>query len=254
MSRIRILGCSGGLGKDEYTTCLLLDGHTLIDAGTGLGTLSQQELGAIRNVFITHSHLDHICCLPLLIDNLYGNLTDTLNVYASADVILALKTHIFNWSIWPDFSQLPSPDKPSLRYHERSPGVATQLGELTITPFMVPHVVPTQGYAIESPTGRFVYCADSSLSTELITAIRNFGPITCLLLECALADEFQLLADQSAHLTPAYVMSIIEQLEPSPSRILITHLKPSQAAVIRQQLSNFDAPIEIVHSGDVYEF
>ena len=66
--RVKVLGCSGGIGGGGRTTSLLVDHDILIDAGTGLVDLSLPELVAIDHVFVTHSHLDHIAALPLMID------------------------------------------------------------------------------------------------------------------------------------------------------------------------------------------
>jgi 3',5'-cyclic-nucleotide phosphodiesterase len=62
--QLRILGCSGGIGGANRTTSFLINDSILIDAGTGVGDLSFSALTRIEHVFITHSHLDHIACLP----------------------------------------------------------------------------------------------------------------------------------------------------------------------------------------------
>jgi phosphoribosyl 1,2-cyclic phosphodiesterase len=66
--RIRVLGCSGAIAKDCRTTSFLIDEDTLIDAGTGVGDLSLDEMRKIEHVFLTHSHLDHVAALPLMVD------------------------------------------------------------------------------------------------------------------------------------------------------------------------------------------
>ncbi|MFD2272138.1 MBL fold metallo-hydrolase [Undibacterium arcticum] len=47
---------------------MLLDDDVLIDAGTGVGDLTLDEMVRIDHVFVTHSHLDHICSIPFLVD------------------------------------------------------------------------------------------------------------------------------------------------------------------------------------------
>ena len=49
--KLRILGCSGGIGGDLRTTSMLLDHDVLIDAGTGVGDLSHRRAGADRSRF-----------------------------------------------------------------------------------------------------------------------------------------------------------------------------------------------------------
>ena len=76
---------------------------TRSDAGTGIGDLPLETLRNVRTVFLTHSHLDHVCGLPLLVDTIFDQLIDDpLTVYARPETVHAIKTHIFNNSIWPD--------------------------------------------------------------------------------------------------------------------------------------------------------
>ena len=81
--RIRTLGCSGGIGAGSRTSSLLIDNDVLIDAGTGIGDLSLEDLDSIRHVFLTHSHLDHVAGLPMLVDRLFDEHFEIpLTVYA----------------------------------------------------------------------------------------------------------------------------------------------------------------------------
>ena len=107
--KLRILGCSGGIGGNLRTTSLLLDHDVLIDAGTGVGDLSLAEMCAINHVFVTHSHLDHIACLPLLIDSVGFMRDQPLVIHATDETLAILKEHVFNWEIWPDFTEIPKP-------------------------------------------------------------------------------------------------------------------------------------------------
>jgi len=254
MTALTILGCSGGLGRGEYTTSYLIDDSILIDAGTGLGTLTQSQLKTISSVLLTHAHLDHICGLPLLVDNLFGSVDHTLDVYASASVIASLREHIFNWKIWPDFSQLPSPESPSLRFHPIEAGNSVSIGGLQFTAFSVPHVVPAQGYFVRGDNATLAYASDTGFSAQLIESLDSLGAINNLILECAWSDSEQELADISGHLTPALVQKVIDALAHCPENTLITHLKPSQADKIRSELSSLPGNYQVVTSGNRYEF
>ena len=116
--KVRVLGCSGAIAKDCRTTSFLVDGDVLVDAGTGVGDLGLQEMRGIEHVLLTHSHLDHVAALPLMIDAIGSQLTKPVKVYALAGTIAALKAHIFNNVIWPDFSRIPSPQAPFISFHE----------------------------------------------------------------------------------------------------------------------------------------
>jgi hypothetical protein len=111
--KVRVLGCSGAIAKDCRTTSFLIDGDILIDAGTGVGDLTLDEMrNGIDHVFLTHSHLDHVAALPLMVDAVAARRDKPLQIHALAGTIAALKAHIFNDVIWPDFSRIPTPQAP----------------------------------------------------------------------------------------------------------------------------------------------
>ena len=120
--KLRILGCSGGIGGNMRTTTMLLDHDILIDAGTGVGDLSLAEMVAIDHVFLTHSHLDHIASIPFLLDSVGFMRDNPLVVHATAETIAILKQHIFNWQIWPDFTEIPNSNQPCLHFETISLG------------------------------------------------------------------------------------------------------------------------------------
>src|SRR5690554_6896039 len=139
--RLRVLGCSGGIGGSHLrTTSLLVDSDILIDAGTGVGDLSVAELTAIDHVFLTHSHLDHIASIPFMLDTV-GQLRERpMTVYALPETIDALQRHIFNWTVWPDFTAIPNRVAPVLRYEPIAEGQTVMLGGRRITALPANHV------------------------------------------------------------------------------------------------------------------
>ena len=81
--QIKVLGNSGGIGGSLRTTALLVDDDILIDAGTGAADLSIDEMLKIDHIFLTHSHLDHIACVPLLSDTAAGVRQKSITVHAT---------------------------------------------------------------------------------------------------------------------------------------------------------------------------
>ena len=120
--QIKTLGWAGGIGANLRTTCFLIDDDLLIDAGTGLGDLPLNHMTGIRHIFLTHSHMDHVVGLPLLADSMFGVHDEPIMVHAQEATIEALKAHIFNWVIWPDFSELPTRENPSIHFKIMNPG------------------------------------------------------------------------------------------------------------------------------------
>ncbi|WP_417580392.1 3',5'-cyclic-nucleotide phosphodiesterase [Nitrincola sp.] len=253
--KIEILGCSGGMGNGEHTTCIRIDEHLLIDAGSGLGALSQDEMLAIKQVFLTHAHLDHICFLPLLLDNLFEQLKSPVEVLALPETLKVLREHIFNWQVWPDFSVLPDSQQPVLRYRPISMGQTMQTAGLTLTPLLAIHAVPTCGYRVVSAEGKvFCFSGDTRYDDSILQAYNLSGPIDMLMLECAFPDRLKTVAEQSKHFTPQGLMQFLQQLEYPPESVLITHLKPAFRKEICAELTGLKLPskLHFISSGDTF--
>ena len=92
--QVRVLGCSGAIAQGCRTTSFLLNQHILIDAGTGVGDLPVEEMLRIDHVLLSHSHLDHIAALPLMLDALGGQRNTPVTVHALPATIAALQQHI----------------------------------------------------------------------------------------------------------------------------------------------------------------
>ena len=235
--KLRVLGCSGGIGGQHLrTTSLLVDHDILIDAGTGAADLSIAELAAIDHVVLTHSHLDHIAALPLLIDTVADRREKPLTVYASAAVLTVLQKHIFNWAIWPDFSEVPTPEKPFLRYQSLPLGDSIELAGRTITPLPVDHTVPAVGYRIDSGQASLVFSGDTGQCDAFWRAVNRIDNLRYLIIECAFSNRERELARVSRHLCPDMLASELIKLE-RECEIYITHLKPGQIELTMEEIA-----------------
>ncbi|KGK42341.1 hypothetical protein LH51_07890 [Nitrincola sp. A-D6] len=253
--KIEILGCSGGMGKGEFTTCIRIDERLLIDAGSGLGEISQTEMLAIKQIFLTHAHLDHICFLPLLLDNLFELLESPIEVLALPETVEVLRKHIFNWQVWPDFSELPDKYQPALSYHPLSRVQPVETGDLTVFPIPARHVVPTCGYRVVSAEGKvFCFSGDTTYDEDVLQAYNQLGLINILMLECAFPDRLNTVAGHSKHLTPKRLLHFLQGLDQPPENLLITHMKPAFRAEIINELNNLDLPstLHFLSSGDTF--
>ena len=234
--QIRILGCSGGIGAALRTTSIIIDQEILIDCGTGIGDLSIAQMKKIEHVFITHSHLDHTVALPLLIDTIFGDVDHPLNVHASSATIEAIRKHIFNWVMWPDFTELPNKENPSIIFHSIESGEVVDLNGIRIQAVDVNHVVPCFAYIVKSPDGGiFAFSGDSKENDTLWPILNELEKLDIFIVEAAFVDELKELANLAGHYCPSSLAADLQKLNHSTD-IWITHLKPGSEEQIMQEL------------------
>lgn len=255
--KFTVLGCSGGIGgAGSRTTSFLVDDDVLIDAGTGVGELPLARLARIDHVFITHAHLDHIACLPLLVDSV-GDLRPTpVTVYATDATLAVLRAHIFNWAVWPDFTRIPSPESAFMRFCPVVVGEPVELpGGRSITPLPAYHTVPAVGYHLAGTGGSLVFSGDTTSHPPFWQAVNSIPDLTHLIVETAFGDEEIALARASRHLCPSLLGEELARLNKQP-QLWITHLKPGQFELIMEQVGRLAAaysPRLLTH-GQVLEF
>lgn len=240
---LRVLGCSGGIGADLRTTSLLLGEHVLIDAGTGMCDLQLAQLAKIRHIFVTHSHLDHVAGIPLLVDTIFDTLESPLTVHARRETLSALREHIFNNIIWPDFTRIPNHRTPVLRYQEMVPGEQRTIGESTVEMIPVNHAVPAAGYRVSGSSGSVAFSGDTSTNDEFWGALNRHDDLDALIVEAAFPDRDLQLSRLAQHYCPQLLATDLAKLNHRP-RVYITHLKPGDEDLImrecRHAMPDFD--------------
>lgn len=254
--RLRILGCSGGIGGNLRTTTLLLDQDVLIDAGTGVGDLSLAEMCMIDHVFVTHSHLDHIASLPLLVDSVGFMRDKPLVIHATEEVLAILRQHVFNWEIWPDFTEIPSLHQPLLRYERIVVGETLELGGgRKITPLPANHVVPAVGFHLDSGKASLVFSGDTTTCDALWERVNQIGNLEYLIIETAFSNAERNLAVISKHLCPSLLAEELAKLKRN-AKVYVTHLKPGEVELTMQEVGECvrgHTP-KMLQNGQVFEF
>lgn len=254
--RLRVLGCAGGIGgRERLTTSLLVDHNVLFDAGTGLTSLDIDQLVSIDHVFISHCHLDHVAGLALLLDAVLGKRRGPVTVHAAEQVIAALKRHLFNWVLWPDFATIPDPQNPILRWQTIAPGAATTLGALTIAACPVNHTVGSTAYWVHNDKAGFLFTGDMASTPELWSAFQHEARLKKVIVDCSFANADAELAGKSLHFCPR---SLLADIEPVPTAVefLIYHLKPGHEDLIMRELHDAggNRTFTALKCGDVFDF
>lgn len=254
--KLKVLGCSGGIGGAQArTTSFLVDEDILVDCGTGVGDLELDALARIDHIFISHAHLDHIAALPLLIDSVGEARGAPIVIYATAETIRILHSHIFNWLIWPDFSSIPDRHRPFVRFQPILLDEPVRLGARRITALPAQHTVPATSFCLDSGAGQLFYSGDTGYCPEMIAAINAQPALRHLIIETAFSDEQRGLALASRHLCPGMVVEMLSELQVTPE-VHISHLKPGHGERIMQQIAGYGPrlPTRRLEQGQVLEF
>ncbi len=240
--KVRILGCSGTLAKGCRTTSFLLGERILVDAGTGVGELTLEEMQRVDHVFLTHSHLDHIAALPLLLDAVGAHRARPLQVHALPATLDALRTHVFNGVIWPDFTRIPTPQAPFVRLLPLGVGDVFVVAGTPLEVLPARHSVPAVGYAARGQRGWWIYSGDTegqepAFWRRVNTLRQSPGGVAALCIETAFSNAEAELARKSQHLSPATLARELTALPPGVDLpIYITHAKPQQSGLIMREV------------------
>ena len=254
--KVRVLGCSGGIGGYHLrTTSMLIDHDILVDAGTGVADLPLAELALIDHVFLTHSHLDHIASLPLLIDSVSDLRDKPLTVHATPATLEILGEHIFNWAIWPDFSEIPNAANPFMRFQIIEVGQGTTLAGRRMTPLPVDHTVPAVGYQVDSGSASLVFSGDTGICDAFWKAVNRIRNLKHLIVECAFSNREEQLALVSRHLCPKMLAQELQKLE-RECEIYITHLKPGQIELTMEEIEDCLGAFKprMLQNNQIFEF
>lgn len=253
--RLTVLGCSGGIAADLRTTCLMLDDDILVDAGTGAGDLTLSQMLRIQTVFLTHSHLDHTALLPMLADAVGPRRNIPLTVHALPETIAALKQDMFNFRLWPDYTQLPSPDKPYVRFSPVTVGHAVELSGRRITPLPARHAVPGVAYQFDSGRASFVFSGDTTYHEPFWKSLNAINNLAYLMIEATFLNYNTAGAEFSGHMRPQLLAQGLKQLN-KPVRFLVTHMEPGneEATMAEIHAAAGEYRPEKLKRGQVFEF
>lgn len=255
MIELRLIGCNGGIGGiSRHTTCYGIGERIVIDAGTGLGTLPLEQLARIDHVVLTHAHLDHVACLPLMVDSVAAQRDKPIIVWAQAEVIRLLRTHLFNDQIWPDFTQIPTPEQPFIRF-ETMPDHGADIDGHTFRPLPAEHGIPACGYRVESGGSALAFSGDTGDCASFWEAVADDAQLKAVVVECSYPLAMTGMAALSMHLHSGEVAARLRGL---PSRVagVVVHRKPGLEQVIAQELSAAlpGRDLRLPVPGDVYRF
>lgn len=235
--QVRIIGGSGGVTKSTSATSYLIDDSLLIDAGSVASGLEIDEQLKLDHILISHAHLDHTKDLAFICDNCFGMRKEPFKVYSHKTTIKAIKDHLFNDVIWPDFSKLPNETSPIMTFNELNSKKEIRLGDYRILPVHVHHPGDALGFIIENQKEdtSILFTQDTKATDAIWEAAKSFKNLKAIFTEVSFPDSLQAVADVSDHHTPSTMKEEIKKM-PAGVPIYLGHLKPNYHDDLNKQI------------------
>lgn len=255
---IRVLGAYGTKSKGYGTSAFLLNESNVIDAGNLIEPLEEHCI-SIENIWLTHSHLDHISDIAYILDNYFAQRKKTLNIIGLPRTIEALKKHFFNGHIWPDFSKIMLLDsnKMALNYIEIEIGAVETIAEgETIEAFKTDHTVVSCGYIYKKNNRGVIITADTYSLDTLVKRVNSDKEILSMVIECSYPTELEELAKETKHLTPKLLFAALNKLKRDDVKLYINHIKPNYLQKIESQINEICGKWEaiLLKDSDIVNF
>ena len=245
---------NGRASARQHLTCFIIDDLVAFDAGSLAMSATQLHRDQIRDIVLTHAHLDHIAGLPLFIDDLFATLEAPIRVHASPEVIEIIERDVFNWRVYPSFSELKNQYGSVLEYKPFSIGNSFKAKHLTITPSAVNHKVPTAGFVIDDGSSAIAITGDTAETDAFWPAISDVDRLSAIFVECAFPNEMADLAAISHHLTPATLKAELSKFDRRNCPIYLINLKPMYCRQIAVEVAELGiSDLSILEVGKVYE-
>ncbi|MCX5858517.1 MAG: 3',5'-cyclic-nucleotide phosphodiesterase [Proteobacteria bacterium] len=253
--KLRVLGCYGAKMPGYATSAFLVGDSILLDAGAVTSRLSLKEQVKIRSILVSHTHMDHIKDILFLADNVNAQNSHSILVYSSQGVLRGIKKNLFNWLIWPDFTQIPNSRHPMLRFKTIPVGKKFRVEGRRVLAFKSNHTVESLGYLIEGDKGWLLYSGDTGPNPKMWKLVNAIGNVRAMIVDVSFPNEMEKLARISRHMTPKMLEEDMKNLQDRGVKIYISHMKPAYLQKLSRELRKLtDPPVTILSPGTKIEF
>jgi ribonuclease BN (tRNA processing enzyme) len=177
-----------------------------------------------------------------------------VEIHALPETLDALRRHLFNDELWPDFSVIPSPDNPIIRFSEIEPGRTYEVEGLRITPILVNHLVPCVGYVVEDDHSAFVFTSDTAETERVYEVANETANLKLFITEASFPNAQGWLAEASKHLTPERLGQELKKLKVDVP-VGIYHLTPGDRDMMLPELRAIkDKRLKLLDQDSLFEW
>ncbi len=257
--KVRILGCSGSETIGHLPPGFLVNDSVMLDAGTITAALSIEAQSKITDVFISHTHLDHIKSVLFLADNVIGRIKKPVNIRSVPKVIEAIRKHLMNELIWPDFTKIPLVQNPKLRvlaYKPLAAGKPVSVAGLKVKAIPANHPVPAVGYVVSDGRTSLLYTADTGPNERIWKEAAKTKNLNAIIVDCSFPNGLDFIAHASGHFTPAQLHRDLTMAKVGYDvPIYIYHIKPVYKQKVMSELKALGRRnVKILQEGKTYNF
>ena len=226
-----------------------------VDGGSIGLALTEAQRRTVRDVIVTHPHMDHIASLPIFVDDLFGELKEPVRIHGTAEVIDLLERDVFNDNVYPRFAELRNQHGPVMKYMPFKTGEPFSVGHLTVLAVKVNHIVPTVGLLVSDGRSTVAFSSDTAETDELWKVVNGAPRLDALFIEASFPNSMSELAKASKHLTPETMAQELKKLNHNGIDILAVHLKPAYRPMLVQEIEALGIEkLSVMEAGRVYEW
>ncbi|HTU24316.1 MAG TPA: MBL fold metallo-hydrolase [Pirellulales bacterium] len=214
--KLVLLGTAGYHPSDQrQTACLMLpDLGILLDAGTGMYRAADYLSTDRLDIFLTHSHLDHIVGLTYLFDVIAGRRIAPIMIHGAAEKLAAIREHVF--------SELIFPVLPPCQFVPLT-GPVDLAGGGRLQSFPLVHPGGTLGFRLNWPGHSLAYVTDTTarIDAGYVEQIRG---VDLLVHECNFPDSQAEFAEQTGHSWTTAVAEVARAA--AVGKLVLVHINP----------------------------
>jgi cAMP phosphodiesterase len=254
--KVKVLGCSGSEAIGHNPPGFLVNDTVMLDAGTITSALTIEQQSRITDVFISHTHLDHIKSLLFLADNVIGRVRKPVNIRSIPKVLDAIRKHLMNDVIWPDFTKIPTPRDPVLVYAAFTALRPLRVAGLTVKAVPMNHPVPAVGFLVSDRQTSFIYTADTGPNERIWKEAAKARNLKGIIVDTSFPNAMDMVAGLSGHFTPAQLAADLNKAKvPFATPIYIYHIKPVHKKNVIADLKALGRKnVKVLQEGKTYTF
>jgi ribonuclease BN (tRNA processing enzyme) len=253
---VKVVGCHGGTSPGYRTTCFRINNSFLIDAGSAASSFSLKEQGEIKDVLITHPHIDHIKDLCFLVENSFRPEREPLVIHSTTAILDDIHNHLFNNVLWPDFSEIYVDEKSQKTLLEfRTIKPDHTVDNVKVKHFRVNHPGNAIGFILDDGQQQVLFSGDTG-PTDLIWQAANECPnLVAIFTEISFPNRMEKLALASGHYTTQQMLNDIEKVNNKEVPVYISHFKPMFFEELMEEFHRLKPErVSLLHQEDEYFF